>query len=181
MLARNLLRLRELQLIALVVKENDLLSPCLVHLAGEELSDHILIFIIEVGLLKVHDAPLKILPDVENAPAAEVLHLDFLGEGLAYLVVVAVGVHLLKRNLLVRVLHLLDDFPVPVNLTVALVDVDDDVEIVGVAIDLGNLGSENVLKHTHHRRAVDVLLILKFRESVLQFNLFHIIIFTYFI
>ena len=174
-LARNLLHLRKFQFIALVVKENNLLSPGLMNLSGEELSDHILIFIIKIGLLEVHDSTLKILPDIEDTPAAEVLHLDFLREGLAYLVVVAVGVHLLKRNLLVRILHILDDFPVPINLAVSLVDVDDDVEVVSIAIDLGNLGSEHVLKHTHHRWAVNVLLILKFRKSVLQFNLFHII------
>ncbi len=106
---------------------------------------------------------------------------EFLRVNISDLVVIisGLGLDLVESDLRVRVLDLLDDVKVLVDLAVSLVNVDDDIEIVGRAIGLGDLGEEHVLEHTHHHRSVDVLLFLEVLEGVNKsdfFFLFHIYI-----
>ena len=96
MLARNLLGLRQLEFVAVLVEYDDFLGPRLVNLSAEELSDLLLVFVVEIGLFQIHYAALEVLADVEYSPASEVLHLNPLGEGLSDFVVVSVSIDLLN-------------------------------------------------------------------------------------
>ena len=180
-LSWNLLGLRQMKLIVVIVKDDDLLRPSLVDLTREYLADLVGICLEYIRLVDVHDAALKVLPDVQDSSSTERREGEFLGVDIPDLVVVitGLGLDLIKSDLCVRILHLLDHIEVLVDLAVSLVNVDDDIEIVGRAIGLGDLGEEHVLEHTHHHRSVDVLLFLEVLEGVNKsdfFFLFHIYI-----
>lgn len=93
--------------------------------------DAVLVLVVEIGLFDVCDTALKVLPEVEDASAAEVGELYLLREVLAHLVGRVDFVHVLEGYLRVGVLDLLHYLTVPPYLKVSLVDIDDDVEIVG--------------------------------------------------
>ena len=180
-LSWNLLGLRQMKLIVVIVKDDDLLRPSLVDLTREYLADLVGICLEYIRLVDVHDAALKVLPDVQDSSSTERREGEFLRVHVSDLVVVitGLGLDLIKSDLCVRILHLLDHIEVLVDLAVSLVNVDDDIEIVGRAIGLGDLGEEHVLEHTHHHRSVDVLLFLEVLEGVNKsdfFFLFHIYI-----
>ena len=171
--ARNLLVLGQAELVAVLIEDEHFLGPGLVDFAGEDVTDLLGVLVEEIGLLDIHDATLQILPDVEDAAAAEVLELHFPGEGLTgFVIVFSHRLEFLEGNLGVRIFDLLDDIEVLVDFAVSLVDVDDHVEIVGAAEGLGDLGDEYILEHTHHDRPVDMLLILENRKCGFEVNLF---------
>ena len=84
--------------------------------------------VVEVCLLDVHDTALEVLADVEDTAASEVLELDLLCESLTHLIVIVLEI--LKSDLSVRILNFLHYLSVPIDLTVTLVDIDDDIEVV---------------------------------------------------
>ena len=128
MLARNLLRLRQPELVAVLVEDEHLLGPGLVNLAGEDLAHLAEVLVVEVGPLYVHNASLKVLLEVEYAPASYFLeHVNLAHVFVAYLEVV---VHVGQGNLGARILYSLHYLEVLENLEVTLL-VHDDVEIVG--------------------------------------------------
>ena len=161
MLSRNLLRLRQAELVSVLIEDEHLLGPGLVDLAGEDLSDLVGVLVVEIGLLDVHDPSLKVLADIENAPSSEILELHLSRECLSEFVVVSFLIDFRKGNLGVRILDGLHDFEILVDLAVSLVHVDDDVEVVSRTESLGQLGHEYVLEHSHHHRTVNVLFVLE--------------------
>ena len=163
-----------MQFVAVFVKKQDLAGPGLIDFTGEHLAHLLGVLLVDIRLLDIHDAALKVLTDVQDAAAAERGKRELLGVGVADLVIVvpAVLADLFESHLRCRILHLLDDLEVLVDFAGTLVDIDDDVEIVGRSVGLGNLGQEHVLEHAHHHRAVDVLLFLEVLEGVNQSNFF---------
>ena len=172
MLTRNLLVLRQSEFVAVLIEDKHLLGPCLVNFTGEDFADLVRVFVIEVGFLYIHDSSLKILADIEDSTSSEIFELHLSGKCLAEFVVVAVIVDLLQRNLGVGVLHILHNLQVLVDLAVSLVDIDDDVEVVSRAESLGKLCHENILEHTHHYRAVNMLFVLEKRKRGFEVDFF---------
>ena len=159
-----------MQLVAVLVQDDDLLRPGLVDLAREDLADFVGIELEHIGLVDVHDAALEVLADVEDTAATEGGQGKLLGVDVPDLVVVVAGLllDLLEGDLRIRVLDFFHDIEILVDFTVSLVDIDDDVEVVGGTVGLGDLGQEHVLEHTHHDRSVDVFLFLEILEGIDQ-------------
>ena len=142
MLAGNLLRLGDVELIAVLVENEHFLAPGLVNLAHEELAHLLRILLVNIGLLDIHDAALEVLANVQDAAAAEGRQGEKLGVGIADLVIVVTAVcnNLLQCHFGAGILNFLDDLEVLVDLAGSLVNVDDNVEVVGTAESLGDLG-----------------------------------------
>ena len=151
-LARDLLGLGHAELVAVLVEDEDLVLPGLVHLAGEDLAHLAGVLLEDIGLLDVHDPALQVLADVQDAAAAEGGEAELAGVGVADLVVVVTGLggDLFHGDLRGGILDFLHHLEVLVDLAVALVHVDDHVEVVGAAVGLGELGEEHILQDTEH-------------------------------
>ena len=132
------------ELVAVLVQDEDLVLPGLVHLAGEDLAHLAGVLLEDIGLLDVHDPALQVLADVQDAAAAEGGEAELAGVGVADLVVVVTGLlgDLFHGDLRGGILDFLHHLEVLVDLAVALVHVDDHVEVVGAAVGLGELGEE---------------------------------------
>ncbi len=174
MLSRNLLQLRQVELVALLVEDEHLLRIGLVYLAGEHLPDLLLVHIEEVGLLDVHDPSLEVLANVEDASAAEVGQTDGPGICVSYLVVIVPGLvlHLVKGDLAGRIFNCVDHFEVLIDFAVSFVRVYDDIEIIARTVGFGELGFEYIHEDSHHGSPVDVLLVLEGGEGPLQVDFF---------
>ena len=159
-----------MELVAVLVEEQHLAAPGLVDFAGEDFTHLLGVFLIDIGLLDIHNAALEILADVQDSTAAECGERELLGIGVADLVVVVTAVlaDLFESHFGCGILHLLDNLEVLVDFAGSLVDVYDDVEVVRGTVSLGDLGKEHVFEHAHHHRAVDVLLFLEVLEGINQ-------------
>ena len=112
----------------------------------------------------------------QNRTASEVGEIHLLRNLLAQLIVLVNLTGLTERNLSIRILHLTVGHhrAVAVNLKVTLVRVHNHVEILVRAECLLQHTAERVLKHTHQRRAVNVLGLLKVLEGVNKVHLFNV-------
>ncbi len=155
------------QLVLLVVEQQCLAAPCLIDLAADELALELLELVVDGLLLQVEYLALEGLAQVEDGAAAEFLEEDFLGVLLAHLGVgVVVGAGVAEGDLEVGVGHLAVGHygEVLENLHVALVGVENDVEVLVGAEHFGQHVAERLLQHTDHRGLVDVFQFLELGE-----------------
>ncbi len=154
------LALGQEKLVFLVVEEQRFAAPCLVHFACHKLAFKLLELIVDGFLLQVEDTALECLAQVEDSAAAELLEYDFAGMLLANLCLgVVVGTRVGQRYLQVGVLHLSigHDFEILENLHVALVGVENHVEVLVGAEHFCQHVSERLFEHANHCGLVDVL------------------------
>ena len=157
-----------MEFVAVLVKDDDFLGPSLIDLTGKNLTDLVGILLEDISLVDVHDPSLKVLPDVQDTPSSERGEGKLLGVNISDLIVIVsgFGLDLFEGDLGVRILNLLDDVEVLVNLAVSLVHIDNHVEVVRRTIGLGDLSQEHVLEYAHHHGPVDVLLFLEVLEGI---------------
>ena len=147
----------------------------MVYLGAHHLA-HTLLVLLEDGiLLQLQDAAGQILPQRQHIPPSEGLKWHFFRHFLAYLEVILDFQGIAEGNLRRLILHLaiLDDFSVLPNLQIALIRVDDDVEVRVVPVLLLNHRTEDILEDAHHYLAVDVLELLEFLEGINQIEMRH--------
>ncbi len=136
MLSGNLFVSRDMQLVAILIQNENLAAPGLINLAGEDFTHLLAVFSINIGLLDVENASLKILADIEDAAPAERTERQKLGIGIPYLVIIlsAVFLYIFQCHLLYRVRNLLYNLEVLIDFASTFVHVYNDVKIVTVAI-----------------------------------------------
>ena len=121
-----------MELVAVLVKDENLPAPGLIDFAGENLAYFLGVLLVDIRLLNIHNATGKVLADVEYAATAEGLKLDLLGVLVADFIVIisAVFPYLLESHLGVRIDHLLDNLEILIYFAGSLVDIDNNVEVV---------------------------------------------------
>ena len=129
--AGNLLRLGEIELVALLVEEEGFALPGLIYFSHDDFADAVLIFIIECVVLKFEDFAGEGLAESEDGATSEVGEVDFFAHVFSGFVG---GIDLTcfgEADLLVVVLNFVvgNDHSVAVDFAVALVGVDDHVEV----------------------------------------------------
>ena len=126
------LALWEEQLVFVVVEEEGLFRPCLIHFAADELSLEVLEFVVDCFLMEVKDFGLESLTEREDGAAAEFLEEDFLGVlvadfGFGVIVIASVAERYLEVG--VSDLAIGDNGEVLEDLDIAFVGVEDHVEV----------------------------------------------------
>src|SRR5574344_102765 len=108
------------------------------------------------------------LAQIEDGTTTKLAEVNLLAHLLTYLIVGLDLLCILKRNLLVLILHLTvgNNDAVAVYLEVALVGIDDHVKILVTAEYLGDHVAETLLKDTHQCGTVDVLGLLELLEGL---------------
>src|SRR5690606_28704524 len=155
----DLALLREHQL-GLVVDDEDLLPAGLVDLPDDDLADELGVLPVDVLLLDVADLLAERLERRLHGAPPEVVDGDGLGHLVPDLVVLVdgEGVALLDLGHGVLEVVVLDDLADVDDLDVAVVGVEDDLEVVVGAVALLDHGAEDVLDDDLERVAVDVIL-----------------------
>ena len=180
----NLLAFGENQLVLVVVENQHLLFPDLVNLAGDDFADFLGILLVKVGLFEVEDARSEVLPERQDGTAPERRELDFIGILVADLVGGVDGLDLRNGDLRIGILDgsVLDDRAVAPDFEVALLGVDDDVEILVALVLLLQGVAEDVLQHADHGGLVDVLQLLELGEVADKIEIVHgvIVCFVFF-
>ena len=163
-----LLALGQHQLYLLLVEHQYLLVPRLVDLANDYLAHFVLVFLEDERLLIVLNLAHQVLVYGQNLAAAELAQRHGLRKVLADLEVrfYLDSFGILNLAFAVCQFAVLDDKAVAVNLPVALVNVDNDVEVVVRAVFLGKGGAEHLFKDVHQSLTVNVLEIFKFRKGI---------------
>ena len=120
-------------------------------------------------MLEFEDFAGERLSQGEDGASAEVGELDAFAHVLAHLVGFVDGAGIAEGNLAVFVIHLVvvHHGAVAVDFAVALVGVDDDIEVLVRTEDFGNDAAEALFEHADERSAVNVL---GFLEVVECFN-----------
>ena len=166
--ARNLLFLREDELVVLLVKNKHFAFPDLVDLAYYNLAFHCLELGIDGVFLKIEYLGCERLTECQDGAAAELLKHDFFRNVLADL---AFRVNLAgggKTDLHARILYSAVGHyrEVLINLAVALVWVHDYDEILVRSKHLCQHVAERFLQHADHCGLVDILQLFKLRKAV---------------
>ena len=174
----NLLGLGKDQLVLLVVEDEHLPLPDLIDFARHDLADLLRVLLVEAGLLQVEDARGEVLPQRQHRAAAERRELDLVGVFVADLVGRVDGLHLRHGDLHVGILHgaVLHDGPVAPDFEVALLGVDDDVEILVRFVLFLKRVAEDVLQYADHRRFVDVLQLFELGKVADQIQVVHCVL-----
>ena len=123
-------------------------------------------------MLEFQDFAGQCLAEGQDGAAAKLGEVDFFAHLFAHFIV---GVNLLcgrEGNLAVFVLQFVVGhyFAVAVDFKVALVGVDNDVEVFVGAKDFGNHAAKAFFEHADHSGAVNVFGLLKFGEGVNKTN-----------
>ena len=167
-IARYLFHLGQYELVVLVVNHEHLALPYLIYLAGDYLSYAVFIFVVKRIVLQFENLGSQSLSKIEDGAASELSKIDTLGNVLSHFVVGLYLPCLCQGNLFVVVLHLTvgHNHTVAVYLEVALVRIDNDIEVLVTAEYFGKNVSEALLKHAHQRSTVYVFRLLEFLERV---------------
>ena len=155
------------QLVLFVVEQEGLAAPCLVHLAAHQLSLEVFEFLEDGFVLQVEDFALECLAQIEDGAAAELVEEYFLGVLLAHFRIgVVVGAGVGQGYFEVGVLHFAVGHyrEVLENLHVALVGVQNHVQVLVGAEHFGEHVAEGFLQHAYHRGLVDVFQFLELGE-----------------
>ena len=163
-----LLCLGQDELVVLVIDKKYLTLPYLVYFGRDNLALAVLIFIIERVVLQLQYLGRQGLAEGKDGAAAKLGKVHALRNVLAHLVV---GLNLAgvgQADFLILVLHLtvVNDHAVAIDFEVALVGVDNHVEVLIAAVNLGQHVAEALFKHAHQCGAVYVLSILKLLEGI---------------
>ena len=166
LVGRYLLRFGQDELVALVVDDEHLAFPHLIHFAAHHLSHTVFVLVVERVVFQFQNLGGQGLPKGKDGSASELLEVDHFAYFLAHLVVVFYLLGVGQAYLLVLVGHLavFHDGAVAVDFQVALVGVHDDVEVLITAEYLGNHAAEALFEHAHERGAVNVLGFLELFE-----------------
>ena len=121
-------------------------------------------------MLEFEDFAGQRLAQRQNGAAAEVGKLNRFAHVFALFVVGVDFARLAQGDFLVLVGHLAvgHDHAVAIDFAVALVGVDDDIEVLVRTEQLGDHAAETLFEHAHHRGAVDVLGLFEFGKSFNQ-------------
>ena len=168
----NLLRLRQDELVVLIIHQQHLALPNLIHLTGNHLAHTILILIIKRIVNQFEHLRSQRLTEVQDSTAAKLRKVHALRYFLAYLVVGFNLLSIAQGNLLVLIFHLTvgHDHTVTVNLKVALVRVYNHVEVLVRTKNLGDHVAETLFQHAHQSSTVNVLVCSKILEGVEHAN-----------
>ena len=171
---RDLLRLGQHQLHAILVQHKDLLAPHLVDLAGDDLADAVLIFLVDDIFLVLQNLGTQVLAKSQNLAAREIGQLD-----VFHLLFPDLEVRLnldgvRQGNLRALVLHLavLDDFQGVLDLQVTTVHVHDDVELRVRSVFFDQSGAKHIFQNVHQSLTIYALGFLEFSKGVDKINVF---------
>ncbi len=171
----DLLRLGQREIVVVIVADQHLALPHLIDLAGDDLAHLLRILLEECGLFQIEDARCQILTQRQHGATAELGHVDLVGILVAHLVGGVDRLDLRHRNLGVGVLDrpVLDDGTVAPDLQIALLGVDDDVEILVALELLLQSVTEDILQNTDQRSIVDALQLLELSEIADKIHIIH--------
>ena len=171
----NLLRLGEYQLVLLVVEDQHLLLPHLIDLAGDDLADLLRVFLVEAGFFEVEDARCEVLAQRQHGPAAERFEPHLIGVLVADLVGGVDGLHLRHGDLHLRILDrtVFHHDAVAPDFEVALLGVDDHVEVVVRLVLFLECVAEDVLQYADHRALVDVFQLFELCKRADKIQVIH--------
>src|SRR5574344_24815 len=166
--SRYLLRLRQMQLVTLIIDEQHFALPHLIDLSTYHLSHSILIFLIERVMLQFQDFRSQCLTQVQDSAATELREVHFLTHFLTHFIVRFYLLSIFQADFLVIILHfaVCHNNTVTVYLEVTLVRIDDDVIVLIAAKHLSDHVAETFLQHAHQCSAVDVRSLFKFLEGL---------------
>ena len=165
-----------MELITLIVHQEHLTLPDLVHLTADHGVHLVLVLLIERVMLKLQNLRGQCLTEVQDGTAAELSKLHFLTHFLANLIVGLDFLCISQGYLLVLVLHITIGHhdTVTVNLEVALVWVHNHIEVLVRAKQLSDNIAEAFLQHAHQCCTVNVLGLFKFLKGLDHRGAFHI-------
>ena len=157
--ARYLFALRKYQFVVLVVEHEYLLFPHLIDLARDYLAHAFAVLLEQVGFFEIEDAGGEVLAQRKHCAASERIEFYLVGHLFAHFVGFVEFAGVRNGYLLVGVLHLavLHDDAVAPDFEVALVGIDDYVEVLIRFVSLYQQMAENILQYSYHRTLVDIL------------------------
>ena len=164
----NLLRLRQYQLVVLIIHQQHLALPDLIDLGRNHLTHLVLIFIIERIVLQFQYLRCQRLTQCKDGTTTELGEIDTLRHLLTHFVVGLYLERILKADLLVFILHLTIGYyrTVAIDFKVALVGVHDDIKVLVTAINLGEYITKTLFQHADQCGAVDILRLLELFKGV---------------
>ncbi len=163
------------KLVFVVVEQQSLARPCLINLSGDQFALKLLEFVVDSLFLQIEYLRLERLAKGEYGAAAEVGEEYLAGVLVAYLGVgILIGLCVGQSDLQVGIGHsaVLHHFEILEDLHVALVGVEDHIEIDIGAEHFCQHIAERFLKHVDHRDLVDILELLEFGETCHQIGSF---------
>ena len=171
---RDLVLLRQVELVPLFVQQQDLFLPYLVQLTRHDLATHIFIMLIERLFLQFEDLRCQRLTEIEDHTATERSQLYLIRYLFTDLCLLIQQQCIAQRDLRVgiRYVAIFHHQTVAVNLQIALIGVHDDRIVSGRTVHLQNNRLERLLQHRDQRTFVDTFVFLKVFENVNQVDCF---------
>ena len=172
--ARYLLVLRKQQFCAVLINQERLALPCLIDFGGHELALALLVLIEEGVVFEFEDFAGERLAKGKDGAATKVGKLDGLADFFAHFVVRVNLTGLAQGDFLVGVgdVAVFHHFAITVDFAVALVRVDDNIEVFVGTVDFRNDRPETFFEHAYQRRAVDVFRFLELCKCLDQADCF---------
>ena len=164
----NLLALRENQLIILFVNKQNLTLPSLINLTRDNLTNTVLILVIERVMLQLKNLRSQCLTKVQDSTATELIEVNLLTYILTYFIVCLYLTCICKAYFLILILNLSisHNHTVTVNLEVALIRVYNHVEVFVTTENLSEYIAEALLQNAHQCSTIDALGVFKLLESL---------------
>ena len=166
----------------LVVHKQRLVLPSLIDLGRDEFAFAVFIFVVQRIVLELQDFAGQGLTERQDGAAAELGEINGFAHFLADFVIGIDFAGCRQGDFLVRVSHIVigNDFAVAIDFKVALVRVNNHVEVFVRTKDFGNHAAKAFFEHTDHCGAVYILRLLELGEGVnetqcLLFFLCHIL------
>ena len=169
---RDLVLFRQVELVALFVKQQHLFLPHLVQLTRHHLTDHLFVLLIKHLFLQLKDLRCQGLTQVQDHTTAKRSQLHFIRHLFADLCLVIQQQGVAQRNLRIRVRHvaILHHQTVTVDLQVTLVRVHDHRVVRRRTVHLCNNALERLLQHRDKGLFVNAFEVFKLRENVNQID-----------
>ena len=165
---RDLLRFRQQQLVALVIQQQHLLLPYLIHLSGNDMIDLVLIFSVKTIFLQLKYLRGQCLTQVQDRTTAEICKMHLIGHLFTHLTVRINRACLRQGQLQVRILQFVISYDLTVSpdLEITLLRVDDHIVILIRAKHLGDHVTERIFQNVNHRLFVDIFQFLELSKRI---------------
>ena len=167
-IARNLLCLRQDKFIVLIVYDKYLTLPNLVNFTRNDLSYTILVLIEKRIVFQLKNLRSQSLAKSQDSTATKLIEINLLTYILTYLVVRLNLARLSKCYFLIFVLYFAvsNNNTIAIDLEIALVRVNDNIEILITTENLSKNVAETFLQHTYQCSTVDILGFFKLAECI---------------
>ena len=131
-ISRNLVLLRQVELVALLVQKKHLFLPYLIQLSGNHLTQHVFVFLVQRLFLQLHDFRRQGLAEIQDHTPSERSEGHLIRHVVTHLGFLVQQTGVAQRDLRIRIgyIAVFHYQTVAVDLQVTLVRVDDD-RVVG--------------------------------------------------